>query len=91
MSCWHFAWQHLPSVYECVCYWANVTSAVKPFEQSVDWKSAIEMQVHSQYTLFNPNTSYSPHILCEQNVKISYGYLCYYRHLTKLLTLTLTH
>lgn len=25
-------------------------------ERSVDWKSALEMQVHLQYTLFNPNT-----------------------------------
>ena len=26
MSCWHLVWQPLPSVYECVCKWVNVTS-----------------------------------------------------------------
>ena len=40
---WHFAWQPLPSsVWMCV----NVTSVVKRFELSINWKSAIEMQVH---------------------------------------------
>ena len=27
--------------------WVNVTSAVKRCERSVDWKSALEMQVYS--------------------------------------------
>lgn len=35
----------LPSVYECVWGGVNVTSVVKCYEESVDWKSAMEMQV----------------------------------------------
>ena len=50
MGIWHLAWQPLPSVYECVCEWVNVTSVVKVFEQSVYWKSAVEMQVHLPFT-----------------------------------------
>ena len=38
--------QPLPSVCECECEWVNVVSAGKCFAQSVDWKSAIEIQVH---------------------------------------------
>ena len=38
MCIWHLAWQPLPSVYECVCEWVNVTSIVK---LSVDWESAM--------------------------------------------------
>lgn len=30
-------------MYECVCEWVNMTSVVKDFERSVDWK-----------TLYNP-------------------------------------
>ena len=40
----------MASVYECVCEWVNVVNIVKHFEWSVDWKSAIEMQVHLPFT-----------------------------------------
>ena len=53
MSSWHLAWQPLPSVsvYECACEWVILTSVVKSFEWSVDWKSVIEMQVHLPFTV----------------------------------------
>ena len=35
MGSWHIAWQPLPSAYECVFKWVNVTGVVKHFERSV--------------------------------------------------------
>lgn len=31
-----------PSMYECMCQWVNLTSAIKCFERSLDWKSTTE-------------------------------------------------
>ena len=42
MSRWNLAWQPPPSAYE---------SVVKRFEWSLDWKSAIEMQLHLPFHL----------------------------------------
>ena len=59
MSTWHLAWQPPPSVYECVCEWVYLTSVVKHFERSVDWKSAIEVQVHLPFYLSHFSSSFS--------------------------------
>ena len=44
MSSSDLAWQPLPPLYECVCEWVNVTSVVKHLEQSVGWKSTVEIK-----------------------------------------------
>ena len=46
MNSWHLVRQPLPSV----CEEVNVTSVAKCFDWSVDWKRAIDIQVHVPYT-----------------------------------------
>ena len=52
-KCWTCKWLLMSRLAPCmaasatsVCEWVNVTSVVKCFERSVDWKSAIEMSIY---------------------------------------------
>lgn len=74
MSSWHCAWQRLPSCMN-VCEWMNMTSVVKHFERSVDWKtldSPFRLAFHTfrhwhWYSVRSLKTSWSglkSHYLC---------------------------
>ena len=56
----------IPSVYECVFEWLNVTSVVKCFELSIDWKSAVEMQIPNRRPMVERGVKESIYVKLER-------------------------